>query len=331
MADSSSTSSSSERKPAGTPLLRVRWIVLTLLLTFTGLELGVRVYYPTKGDLTQRLRDFDGRPETDSSDVVILGTCLAQALPTHAMQQTIGSGYRVYNLATFGAYTLDWYLTAANHALNGPDISTIIIIFGQHDLNWARNNHPWESHTAELATWSDMAVATDGALSSRHGALDFALNHLLHCYRRRAHMANWVWHTLGTASSALDIRETAVVTGQDLIRQTPFVLDPVDKELSWRYLERLVGRAREEGVQVVFVPMPARRSVDGRDETMAPEYCAALEQKVNGIGGVWLDVREEAGLQRQHFRDEAHMTGKGGAIFCEALGRAFVRQIEADR
>lgn len=322
MAKNSSTSSSSDGQAGGVPLPRIRWITLALLLTLAGLEVGVRSPEFNPGEeVSRRLSEFDARPETGTKDLVILGTCLARALNTDALERTLGSEYRIHNLGFDGSFILDWYLIAENHVLTGPDISTILILFGEIELSLARSPDALGTHASDFASWNDIFVATNGVFSD-HGIVDYALSMLLRSYRYRTLLGVSVWHMLGTEKPGLIPRDAEEISGHDLIRLAPADIEPIETEQAWDYLGRLVALAHESGAEVIFVPLPSQGCANYRDSSLRPADISELETKIVGIGGELLDVRGEAALGPEHFKDNYNLNAEGSERFLTALGRA---------
>lgn len=253
MVTSSSTSSSETRPDRGTPALAFRWLLLVCLLTVVGFELGVRTWYRPPAPMRDKAEAYAEAPHGDVDELVILGTCLPEAiiLPD-LLAQRMGGNMRIHNLATPAGTARLWVLFLRHHVPDAARIRALLIPYGATDLT--KLMAPWESQAMELATWSDLPDMVDWACKDTSCALELTLRKGYRTYRHRGYFANWFWQALGTR---------APIPGSML---SPGEVDPSDRLEASPDPGPRAGKAGEPGPGDAGPPGPEVEPGEGTGE-----------------------------------------------------------------
>jgi len=175
----------------------LRWLVLACVLAVVGFEVGVRLMYEPPAPMRDKAVAYGAAPHGDAPELVILGTCLPEAIiQPDLLAQRMGGGIRIHNLATPAGTARLWVLFLRHHVPEDAQIRALLIPYGATDLT--KLMAPWESQAMELATWSDVPDMVEWACKDTSCALELALRKGYRTYRHRGYFANWFWQKLGT-------------------------------------------------------------------------------------------------------------------------------------
>jgi hypothetical protein len=87
---------------------------------------------------------------------------------------------------------------------------------------------------------------------------------------------------------------------------------------TYRALERLLRRAREQGTRLCFVAFPTRPCVSGAPYAIPQE----VSRCIRDAGMDLVDLRTGEGLSLDHYADDVHLNEAGQAIYTRSLARA---------
>jgi hypothetical protein len=92
---------------------------------------------------------------------------------------------------------------------------------------------------------------------------------------------------------------------------------------SFQVLGRLLARASERGIPLVFVAYPSLLNQGELQEGQMPyELPPELLATLRAGGARLLDLRRVPGLRREHYADEVHLTEAGKPLYSQAFGAA---------
>ena len=328
---SSSTSNSESDQEAGARgrtaalrrLARCAGILLVLLLCFIGIELFTRIVLVPKSTDLRRLTSYPALAEQllqqNGFRIALVGnSALEDGVDPEIVQEMLKkAGIGPASVQSFyveGTHISNWYYII-NHCFwrsaNKPDL--IVILFHYTNLCDARSPEigRLSHYFTTTADWEELLLQDTTSRSER---IEIVLSQYWLSFAVRGRIQYRVLGAL--VPGYMDFAQEMRAAARDRETKQP---SAARSSASYRMLERLLRRAREEHTPVLFVAFPPR---DGTYE-LSDEVVKLIHRE----GMELLDMRSVPCLKPDMYKDWIHMTERGRETFSPELARKIAQLI----